>query len=374
MKRNKGLEIQNISEQSPAANAGTELWLRAVPVQPKCLLTSRRITIYSGKTLAVKPSDYKKEFPFLKDADSQALSTAWLQLETAFKNHFRDPSHFGKPKFKSKHRSPMKYTSHLVNGNIRIEGNKIRLPKIGFVKIKVHREIPEDWELKKITVEKKRSGKYYVTILYEYEEEIEPVKVCKAVGLDFAEHGLYVSSDGECGQLPKYFRGSEEKLAREQRKLSKMVKGSCNWVKQKIKIAKIHEHIANQRMDFQHKRSTEIANAYDAVCVEDIDMKALSQSLKLGKSTMDNGYGEFRRMLEYKLEDRGKTFVKIDKWYPSSKRCSCCGHINKDLKLSDREWACPECHASWDRDINAAINIREEGMRIIEMQKMAEVS
>jgi len=373
MKRNKGWKFRiypsNVQQKLLAQNFGCVRFLY------NKMLADKLECYYENRESAyVKPTDYKKKYPFLKDADSQALSTAWLHLETAFKNHFRDPANFGMPKFRSKHRSPMKYTSHVVNGNIRIEGNKIKLPKIGWVRIKVHREVPEDWKLKKVTVEKKRSGRYYVTILYEYEEVIEPVEVRKVVGLDFAEHGLYVTSDGEHGLMPKYFRESEAKLAREQRKLSKMVKGSHNWKKQKVKVARIHEHIADQRMDFQHKKSTEIANAYDAVCVEDIDMKAMSRSLKLGKSTMDNGYGKFRRMLEYKCEDRGQTFVKIDKWYPSSKRCSSCGRIHKELTLSEREWTCPGCGASWDRDVNAAINIRDEGMRTIEGKNMGEAS
>ena len=373
MKRNKGWKFRiypNKDQQELLAqNFGCVRFLYNK-------MLSDKLEYYYGirETPFVKPTDYKEKYPFLKDADSQALTTAWLQLETAWKNHFRDSANFGMPKFKSKHRSPMKYTSHVVNNNIRIEGDKIKLPKVGWVKIKLHREVPDDWKLKKVTVEKKHSGRYYVTILYEYEETNNPVEIRKAVGLDFAEQGLYVTSDGECGMMPKYFRESEEKLAHEQRKLSKMVKGSNNWKKQKVKVARIHEHIANQRKDFQHKRSTEIANSYDAVCVEDINMKAMSGSLKLGKSTMDNGYGEFRRMLEYKLEDRGKAFVKIDKWYPSSKRCSGCGRIHKDLKLSDRTWTCPGCDSTWDRDINAAINIRDEGMRIIDTHKMAEAS
>jgi len=170
-------------------------------------------------------------------------------------------------------------------------------------------------------------------------------------------------SDGTRAEYPKYFRQAEEKLAREQRKLSHCVKGSRNYEKQKHKVAVIHEKVKNQRKDFLHKMSRRLADEYDGIGVEDIDLRAMSRSMHFGKSVMDNSFGMLRVMLSYKLEERGKELVKVDRFYPSSKRCSRCGRIKEDLQLSDRIYRC-ECGSIIDRDVNAAINIRMEAMRL----------
>lgn len=178
-------------------------------------------------------------------------------------------------------------------------------------------------------------------------------------------HELYVTSDGTSAQYPRFYRQALNKLKKEQRKLSKMQKGSNNRNKQRIKVARLHERVANQRKDFLHKLSRQITNAYDCVCIEDLNMKAMSQSLNFGKSVADNGWGMFTTFLQYKLEDVGKQLIKIDKFFASSQLCSACGYRNSETKdLSVREWTCPCCQTHHDRDVNAAINIRNEGMRI----------
>lgn len=322
----------------------------------------------TGKSLRITPAKYKNEFPWLKEVDSLALANAQIHLEAAYKNFFRDKS-VGFPKYKSKHKSKDSYTTNSVNGNIRVENNKIRLPKVGEVKIKIHRGVESSWKLKSVTVSRESTGKYYAALLYQYEcneNQIHKTTEEKVLGIDFAMHGLAVFSDGSKAEYPMFYRKSEEKLAREQRKLSKCEKGSKNYQKQKKRLARAHEKVRNQRLDFQHKLSHKLSEEYDVIAVENLNMKAISQALYFGKSTMDNGYGSFLNMLEYKMERQGKKIIKVDRFYPSSKRCSCCGRIKEDLKLSDRTYICA-CGNVIDRDVNAAINIRNEGRRILKI-------
>ena len=316
------------------------------------------------KKLNNTPAQYKTEFEWLKEVDSLALANAQMNLQDAYNNFFRDKK-VGFPKFKSKKGSKRSYTTNWVNGNIIVRDGMIRLPKLGFVKMKQHRNIPENYKLKAVTVSQNSGGKYFVSILFEYEEEITMKELENFIGLDFSMHELYVDSNGNCPEFPRYYRSSEKKLKREQRKLSKMVKGSNNREKQRIRVAKLHERVASQRKDFLHKHSRQIANAYDCVCIENLDMQAMAQSLNFGKSVSDNGWGMFTIFLQYKLEELGKRLVRIDKFFASSQLCSVCGYQNPETKdLSVRKWICPCCKARHNRDINAAINIRNEGMRI----------
>ena len=321
----------------------------------------------TGKMLRNTPAQYKEEYEWLKEADSLALAHTQLHLETAYRNFFRDPK-TGFPKFKAKHHSPDSYTTNVVNGNIALNGRRLRLPKMGSVRIIVHREIPSEGRLKSVTVTREPSGKFYASLLYEMpvceNQTGGVIRADRVLGVDFAMADLAVFSDGTRAGYPRYYRQGEEKLAREQRKLSRCVRGSRNYAKQKKKVARCHEKIRNRRLDFQHKLSRKIADEWDAVCVEDLDMKAMSRALHFGKSTSDNANGQFRTLLERKLIAEGKAFVRIDRFYPSSKRCSRCGKIKKELPLSERTYIC-ECGLTEDRDINAAINIREEGKRIL---------
>lgn len=309
-------------------------------------------------------SDYKKEYDWLYEIDNLALANAQINIQAAYRNFFRDKS-VGFPKFKSKHRDKDSYTTNNQGNNIRIENKCIKLPKIGFVRVVQHRQIPDTYKIKSCTISLASSGKYYVSILTEYEHEpLTPtLDKDKALGLDYSSPSFYVDSQGEEAGRPRFYREAEARLSRGQRRLSKMRKGSANYRKQKKRVAIIHEHVANQRKDWIHKKSKELADKWDYICVEDINLRGMAGSLKLGKSTNDNGFGMFRTVLAYKMADRGKKFIKIDKWFPSSKTCSHCGMIH-DLRLSDREWTC-DCGAKHQRDVNAAINIRNEGLRMV---------
>lgn len=328
----------------------------------------------SGKMKRTTPAMYKREYPWLKEVDSLALANVQLHLESAYKKFFREPK-IGFPKFKSKHAARQSYTTNMVNGNIRISESRLKLPKLGEVKIKVHRNMPEGYVLKSVTISRESTGKYFASILYNYadcENQTDCINAenAKILGIDYAMDGMAVFSDGTKCAYPKYFRVSEEKLAREQRKLSRCKKGSNNYRKQKRKVALCHEKIRNQRKDYHHKLSCMIAQEYDAVSVEDLDMKAMSQCMHFGKGVMDNGYGMFRDMIFYKLKAQGKELIKISRFFPSSKKCSVCGGIKKELKLSERIYCC-ECGSELDRDVNAAINIREEGRRILMARECA---
>ena len=311
------------------------------------------------------PAQYKSEFEWLKEVDSLALANAQMNLQSAYNNFFRNPK-VGFPKFKSKRKGKNSYTTNNQNGTISIADGRLRLPKVGLVKVIQHRAIPFDQKIKSATVEKTRSGKYYVSILVEFEKEAPNIQLdkTKALGLDYASHSFYVDSQGREANYPKFYRNAQVVLSREQRKLSLMKYGSNNYEKQRVRVAKIQEHIANQRKDWLHKLSFELAELYDYICVEDINMQNMAQSLNLGKSTNDNGFGMFRTVLAYKLAERGKQLIKIDKWFPSSKMCRFCGCVNRDLKLSDRVWTC-ECGAILNRDENAAINIMNVGLSMV---------
>ena len=324
--------------------------------------------------LRTTPAQYKNEYKWLKGVDSLALANVQLHLERAYRNFFQKPK-TGFPRYKSKRQPRQSYTTNVVNGNIRIEGNRLRLPKAGMVKIVLHRQIPGKAKLKSVTISREASGKYYASILCELPEPENQgrgvrAEEAKILGIDYAMQGMGVFSDGSRAEYPGYLRAAQEKLAREQRKLSHCRKGSRNYEKQRRRVALCHEKIRNQRTDYQHKLTRKIADSFDAVAVEDLDMRGLSQCLHLGKGVMDNAYGSFLQKLTYKLEERGGKLIRIDRWYPSSQICSGCGHIHPEVKpLSVREWLCDWCLEIHDRDENAAVNIREEGRRMLKQQE-----
>ena len=321
----------------------------------------------TGEVLNNTPAQYKDQYPWLREIDSLALANTQLDLNQAFQNHKKNPAHFGFPTFKAKHRTKKSYTTNNQKGSIRIEGKKIRLPKVGFVPFAQHRVIPDDWSIKSVTITETPTGKYFVSILFAFEsQEIEKKEPKKFVGLDFSMHELYMSSEGKIPSFPHFCRLAEEKLAWEQRKLSHCVLGSKNYRKQRRKVALCHEKVANQRRDFLHKRSRELVDNFDMVAIEDLNMQGMSRALHFGKSVHDNGWGMFTAFLSYKLEEQGKCLVRVDKFFPSSQLCHVCGYKNPETKNLDvREWTCPSCHVHHDRDCNAAINIREEGKRIL---------
>jgi putative transposase len=226
------------------------------------------------------PAQYKKEFDWLKEIDSLALANAQMNLQSAYNNFFRDKK-VGFPKFKSKHKSKKSYTTNNQKDNIRIEQGKIKLPKIGWIKIKLHRQIPNTYQIKSCTISQTPTGKYYISILTEYECEIKSVEINpnNVIGLDMDMKNLFTDSQGNRAEYSRYFRQMQDKLAKEQRKLSLMKYSSNNYYKQKLRVAKLHEHISNQRKDWIHKLSTQLANEYDYICVEDINMQNMAQSL-----------------------------------------------------------------------------------------------
>ncbi|HZK54705.1 MAG TPA: RNA-guided endonuclease TnpB family protein [Desulfosporosinus sp.] len=312
------------------------------------------------------PAKYKAQFVWLKEIDSLALANAQINLQTAYNNFFRDKS-VGFPKFKAKHRDKNSYTTNNVNNNVRIEDSKLKLPKLGLITMKQHREITSHQSIKSCTISKSPTGKYFVSILVEFFQQVPPISPKKenVVGLDFDMKNLYTDSQCIRADYPRFYRRALEKLAREQRKLSNCVKGSNNRRKQKLKVAKVHEEVVNRRKYFLHKKSRELVNSYDAVIIEDLNMKAMGQRLNFGKSVSDNAWGMFTIFLKYKLENEGKLLIRVDQWFPSSKTCHYCGNLNKDLQLSDREWTCQSCGCIIDRDYNAAKNIRDEGLRLL---------
>lgn len=341
------------------------------------LMLSDKISSYevTGSFCNCTPAQYKADYPYLREVDSLALANVQLNLQAAFKNCFdkKRKKRTKFPKFKSKKHCRRAYTTNNQKGSIAVLDTAIKLPKVGVVKAKIHRKAPFDWKLKSATIFQDKDGKFYVSVLYEYEDNISVVPLTdNAIGLDYASDGLYVDDNGNVGTNHKYYREGHKKLAREQRKLSRKVgskkneKKSKNFYKQLNKVNRIHRRIANQRKDNLHKKSTEIANRYDIVCVEDLNMRAMSnKGFGNGKATLDNGYGKFCNMLEYKLQDRGKHFVKVSKWFPSSQICHSCGALHIEMKdLSKRTMVC-DCGLTMDRDQNAAINIKKEGLRIL---------
>lgn len=323
---------------------------------------------YKQTKSLVGPAKFKSAYPYLKEVDSLGLANVWKDLKQALQRHFANPKHFGMPRFKSKKFCKDSYTTNNQHGTVSLTKKYIRLPKIGLVRCKVHRKIPDTYTLKSATISCNKAGQYHVSVLFVYEPEnvSKTIDVLKSVGLDYKSDGLIVDSNGITNGSPKYYRKAEKKLGKLQRRLSRKQKGSANREKQRVFVAKLHQHIANQRKDFLHKLSAEKTNQYDVICVESLNMKTLANcSFHNGKATLDNGYGQFLCMLEYKCKQKGKVFVKVDKWYPSSQTCSCCGYKNplvKDLKV--RQWECPVCGAVHDRDVNAARNIQQEGLRL----------
>ena len=314
----------------------------------------------------------KNYLPWMKEADSQALKYACRQLNTAYDRFFKKKSNF--PKFHSKRMNRQAYTT-TVKRQIAYDAKnrKVKLPFLGWMRCSNNR-ILSNPDFKYATVSR-QNGKYYVSITYSIEKTIHPVTVSEnqALGLDYKSDGLYVNSNGNMAGTPKWFRNSQAKLKKEQRKLRNKVgsqKGetkSHGYLKQLRKVRNLHEHIANQRLDYLHKESTRLANQYDAILIEDLNMKAIAnKDFGNGKATLDNGWGMFTTMLDYKMAERGKRLQKIDRWYPSSQTCSVCRCVNSETKnLSIRKWTCPHCGAEHNRDVNAAINIKREGLRLL---------
>lgn len=308
------------------------------------------------------PAQYKKEFEWLKEVDSLALANAQMNLQTAYNNFFRSPKN-GFPKFKSKKKDRNSYTTNNQKGIVCFIDGKLRLPKVGLVKIRQHRKIKESGVIKSATISQTPNGKYYVSILVEQEDKKYLPKTNKNVGIDLGIKDFAITSDGQKIENPKYLAKSEKKIAKLQRQLSRKSKGSNNRNKARIKLARAWDKITNQRTDFLQKLSTGLIRNYDIICLEDLNVGGMVKNHNLAKAISDCSWSEFVRMLQYKAEWYGRTISKIYRFYPSSQTCNCCGCVNPETKdLSVREWTCPECGVTHDRDVNAAKNILKQGL------------
>lgn len=345
----------------------------------------------TGKTLSV--GDYKAnylnpikktdEYSFLKTVDKFALESAVENVDDAYKRFFKGQNKF--PKFKSKHKSKKSYTTKFTNNNIEIKDKLLKLPKLGFVEVKLSKEKYVSNNLKKIINKKaliksatvsEKAGKYYVSLSCEETISlIKPLELAnidtdKIIGIDLGLIDFATITNGSRETKipnPKYLSKSEKKLAKCQRNLSKKKKGSKNFIKAKEKVAKAYEKTANQRKDFAHKLSRKLVNESQVIVVEDLNIKGMVKNKKLAKSISDAGWYRFITFLDYKLKLEGKYLIKVDRWFASSKICSACGEKNIMLTLNDREWVCSNCGTHLDRDGNAAINIRQEGMRLLSL-------
>ena len=320
-------------------------------------MLSDRIEHYNltGKSLNNTPAQYKSEFTWLKEVDSLALANAQMNLNTAYRNFFRDKSN-GFPKFKSKKNNNFSYTTNNQKGTVYVENGYIKLPKLKSpVKIRQHRSF--EGVIKSCTISKAPSGKYHISILVETEIQKLPASDMR-VGIDVGIKDFAVLSNGEAYKNPKHLRKSEKRLAKLQRDLSRKQIGSSNRNKARIKVAKLHEKIANQRMDFLHKKSTEIIRKNQAIIIEDLKVKNLMKNHNLAKSIAEVSWSRFREMLDYKSRWYGRELIIAPPDYPSSQLCSDCGNRSSQTKdLACRVYICPECGLEIDRDYNSSLNL-----------------
>lgn len=310
----------------------------------------------------------KEEFPWLKEVDASALQQAIRDFNKAMNNHFKNPKHFGFPKFKAKKFSKQSYRTPYNGGKANIcDKQHIKLPKVGLVATKLM-SLPKDYKLLSITIVKTKTNKYYAKLCVETEVSDLP-KTGKQSGFDLGLIDLLISSDGSKIKPPKFSKNSSEKLAKAQRKLSKMriklkkagidLSEAKNYQKQKRRVTKIHEHIANQRKDFNHKLSLQLVNEYDLLAFEDLNIKGMLKNHRLAYSISDVSWSQLINFIQYKCLWYGKQFIQIPRFYASSKTCSVCGCYHKEIvnSLAIRDWICPDCGTYHDRDINAAKNI-----------------
>lgn len=333
------------------------------------LADQQRFYLETDKHFIPTPAKYKKEAPFLTEVDNQALIQEHNRLSQAFRLFFKSPDHFGYPNFKKKKTDRDSFTAcnHVFESGptIYITKDGIRMTKAGIVKAKFPRRPRNGWKLRRVTVEKTKTGKYFAYILYEYivkePEAVTPTPET-TLGLKYSMGHFYVADNGAMADPPRWLKQSQEKLAKIQQGLNRMRPGSQNYQEAVRKYRKIHEHIANQRRDFIHKESCRIANGWDAVCVRPDAIDEMARKLPHG-SPLDSGFGMFRECLRYKLARQGKTLIVVNRYAPTSRTCSVCGLTLDDaIHYKKRIWTCPKCGAVHSREVNAAKNIKAQGL------------
>lgn len=327
-----------------------------------------RISEYEkGNSIAYKETSamltamkHSGDFDFLKNADGVALQQSLRDLDKAYKNFFSKKASF--PKYKSKHNHKKSYRTQNSHNAITVKESSVKLPKLGFVKAKISMTV--DGKINNATIKQEPSGKYFVVLNVET-DDFSLNNDGGVIGIDVGIKDFYIDSNGYKCSNPKYLSESSKKLAKEQKRLSRKKKGSSNRNKQRIKVARIQEHIANQRKDFLHKQSTKLVRENQIICLEDLNVKGMMKNHKLAKNIADVSWYTFFNMLEYKSQKYNTEIIKVPRFFASSQTCSCCGSkfpITKDLSV--RNWECPNCHTILDRDVNAAINILNKGLEI----------
>ena len=332
------------------------------------LADQQRFYLETDRHFIPTPAKYKKDAPFLKEVDNQALTQEYNRLSQAFRVFFKDPGHFGYPNFKKKKTDRDSFTAcnHVFESGPTIYTTRdgVRMTKAGIVKAKFSRRPQAWWRLRRVTVEKTRSGKFYCSILYEHEEKTPEPKTPvpqATLGLKYSMGHFYVADSGHRADPPRWLKQSREKLVKLQRRLKRMEPGSKNYWEAVRKYRLLHEHIANQRRDFIHQESSRIANGWDAVCMRADDLAELSRSVKRG-NVLESGFGMFRECLRYKLARQGKPLILVGRYGPTTRSCSACGSVQDAVSYRRRTWVCPRCGAVHDREVNAAKNIKAQGL------------
>ena len=334
---------------------------RAVALRTSAYKDHQMSVSYTDTAFLLTLDKAKEELDFLNEVSAVVLQQSLRNADTAYQNFFKKKAKY--PRFKSKwDKQSIRFlpNSFGYDGKYSITLAKMNSP----LKIKWSRTIPRGAKVKSVTVSKEPSGRYFISFLCEDSVAQKP-KTDKSIGMDWGLKDFVTTSDGQKVTAPKHYRQSEKKLAKAQRDLSRKQKGSNNRQKARVKVAKVHAKVANQRKDFLHKLSSSIVHENQVICIEDIAVKNLSRNRHLSKSIMDSGWGEFVRQLEYKSHWYGRSLVKVDRFFPSSKTCSHCGCIKDHLNLSERNWTCSDCGVVHDRDFNASVNIKAEGTSVL---------